>query len=115
MSVKQYDVWVAYLPTSKGSHVQGGCRPVIVMSNDLANTHSPVITVVPVTSSTSKRPLPTHVAFALDGLTSASVALCEQILSVDKPLLSYRIGAIHDESVRASLNRALAVQLGMTA
>ena len=113
--MKQYEVWVAYLPTVKGSHVQGGCRPVVVVSNDMANTHSPVITIVPLTSNLHKNPLPTHVMLSAEGLPTVSIALCEQITAVDKPLLSHCIGYIGEESVRAKLSRALAVQLGMTA
>lgn len=111
--MKQYEIWVAYLPTIHGSHVQGGCRPVIVVSNDMANTHSPVITIVPLTSNLHKNPLPTHVALSVDGLPVTSIALCEQVTAVDKPLLSRRIGSVDKESTRDALNRALAVQFGM--
>ena len=56
------------------------------MSNDLANRHSPVITVVPLTSKIRKKQyLPTHVflnSYKNTGLGCHSLALCEQITSV---------------------------------
>ncbi len=47
--MKQYDIWLADIPAPKDSHVQHGRRPVVIISNDLANTHSPVVTVIPLT------------------------------------------------------------------
>ena len=111
--MKQFEIWTARLPRIQGSHIQGGNRPVVVVSNDMANTHSPIITIVPLTSNLHKNPLPTHVALSADGLPMTSVALCEQVTAIDKPLLSHRIGTIDKESTRTALNRALAVQLGM--
>lgn len=41
---------------------QSGIRPAVIVSNNRANEHSPVITVVPLTSKIyKKRMLPTHV------------------------------------------------------
>jgi mRNA interferase MazF len=47
--MKRFEIWLAQLPVMKGSHVQCGCRPVVVISNDCANANSPVVTVVPMT------------------------------------------------------------------
>ena len=113
--MKQFEIWAACLPRIEGSHIQGGNRPVVVVSNDMANTHSPVITIVPLTSNRYKNPLPTHVTLSADGLPLTSVALCEQVTAVDKPLLSRRIGSIDEASTRSALNRALAAQFGMKA
>ena len=61
---------------------QSGIRPVVIVSNNKANAHSPVITVVPLTSKVhKKRFLPTHVyipASAGFGLSCGSLALAEQ-------------------------------------
>ena len=44
--IRKYDIWLADLPAVPESHVQSGVRPVIVVSNDVANTHSPIISIV---------------------------------------------------------------------
>lgn len=56
--MKQYDIWLADIPAPKDSHVQHGRRPVVIISNNLANTHSPVVTVIPLTSQMNKHQLP---------------------------------------------------------
>ena len=114
-TIYRFDVWEASLPINKGSHVQSGRRPVVVVSNNMANAHSPVVTVVPLTSTTSKGRLPTHVLLVAEGLSSISLALCEQILSIDKSRLTHRIGRICEPLDRSALNRAMAIQLGMVA
>ena len=45
MQCKYMELWLAELPTNPG-HVEHGKRPVVIVSNDAANTHSPVVTVV---------------------------------------------------------------------
>ena len=38
--IRKYDIWLADLPAVPESHVQSGVRPVIVVSNDIANAFS---------------------------------------------------------------------------
>lgn len=112
--VSSFDIWFAILPEIPGSHVQQGLRPVIVVSNDLANRYSPCITVVPLTSR-EKKPLPTHVRLEGYGLPSVSQALCEQIISLDKSRLTKRLDCVDSPEVRASIHTAMAIQLAMAA
>lgn len=93
--MKQYDVWLADIPAPKGSHVQHGRRPVVIISNNLANTHSPVVTVIPLTSQMNKHQLPTHVYLWGQRLNRASIALCEQVMAVDKTRLLRRMGIVY--------------------
>lgn len=111
--MKQYDIWLAVIPAPKGSHVQHGRRPVVIISNNLANTHSPVVTVIPLTSQMNKHQLPTHVYLWGQGLDRASIALCEQVMAVDKTRLLRRMGIVYKAYDRMALHHALAVQLGM--
>ena len=112
--MKQYEIWLAELPALPNSHVQKGFRPVLVVSNDVANRVSPVVTVVPLTTQ-FKKPLPTHVLLRGQGLDHASTALCECIMSLDKCRLTKRIGFIYRAFDRLSIRHALSVQLGMAA
>ena len=110
--MKRYEIWMADLPSTPNTHVQSGYRPVIIISNDMANLHSPVITIIPLTSQ-KKKPLPTHVLLRENGLNKTSTALCEQIMTLDKSRCRRRVGFICNSLDRLSLRRALSVQLGM--
>ena len=85
MKIKRGGIIIADLGQHETS-IQPGIRPCVVMSNDMANRHSPVITVVPLTSKIRKKQyLPTHVflnSYKNTGLGCHSLALCEQITSV---------------------------------
>lgn len=113
--VKQHEIWLGDIPASDGDHVQHGFRPLLVVSNDAANTHSPVITVVPLTSQLNKHRLPTHVLLREQGLYKNSIALCEQIITLDKSHLVRRLGYVYKNFDRLAIRHALAVQLGMAA
>ena len=113
--MKRFEIWQAELPATKGSHVQSGCRPVVVVSNNMANMYSPVVTVVPLTTKLSKKHLPTHVLVLTSGLRNVSLALCEQLTALDKSRLTHYIGYVGDADDRAALDRAMAVQLGLAA
>ena len=110
----QFDIWFANLPAVAGS-IQFGIRPVVIVSNNAANKFSPVITAVPLTSNLHKTVLPTHVLLREPGLKSPSLALCEQILSVDKSCLVKRIGSVESSFARLALRHALLVQLNLAA
>ncbi|QWU14351.1 type II toxin-antitoxin system PemK/MazF family toxin [Paenibacillus sophorae] len=83
--VKQYDVWFADLGESNG-HVQGGKRPVLVISNDVGNQRSPVVIVAPITSSKTKNKLPTQVHISAEdvGFQRDSIIQFEQIFTLSK-------------------------------
>ena len=46
---KRMDIWYAHLRENTGTSVQEGDRPVLVISNDVANRCSDVVTVLPLT------------------------------------------------------------------
>ena len=54
------DIYLANLNPFKGSE-QGGTRPVLVLSNDIGNFYSSMITIAPITSQLKKKQQPTHV------------------------------------------------------
>lgn len=111
-AVHRMELWWAALPTVPG-HVQHGTRPVVIVSNDLNNTHSPVVSVVPCTIQRRKPTLPTHVYLRGYGLSSGSIAMCEQVMPLDKSCLLQRIGTVHGWYDRLAMQHALAIQLGI--
>ena len=86
MTIRRGDILWADLGMFPTTSVQGGVRPVIVVSNNKANTYSSVITVVPLTSRIyKKRYLPTHVfisKYDMTGIRKGSLALAEQVMSI---------------------------------
>lgn len=83
--VHKDEIWLADLGKSSSS-VQGGVRPVLVISNNIGNKYSPNVTVVPITSSTIKRQLPTHVKIVAEevGFLKDSIAMFESKVTIDK-------------------------------
>lgn len=109
------DLYYANLPTLPGSQIQNGIRPVLVVSNDKNNLYSPVISIVPLTGSCTKHPLPTHVPIQGYGLSKPSFILAEQIQSLDKCRLLGQIGSVRDNDKRNEIQNALMIQLNMIA
>ena len=108
---KHGEIWMCNLQNKNGS-VQCGLRPVLIMSNNINNTHSTVINVIPI-SSKIKRPLPIHVVlhdYHKFGLTVKSVLLVEQITTIPIEALQYIMGVIADEDVFRRIGNAMAIQ-----
>lgn len=105
------DIFWAELEGDAGSSMQAGRRPVLVISNDKANQHSPVITIIPITSKMGKAKLPTHVLIEECGLSSPSIALAEQITSINKERLGRKIGSIQHTAYVGMVKKAIGIQL----
>ncbi|NLW70778.1 MAG: type II toxin-antitoxin system PemK/MazF family toxin [Eubacteriaceae bacterium] len=112
MIIKRGDVYYADLSPIVGSE-QGGVRPVLVLQNDVGNKYSPTVIVSAITSKTNKMKLPTHIPLEkAAGLTRESVALLEQIRTIDKMRLKDKIGHV-DENTMRLINEAIAISFGM--
>ena len=68
--IKRGDIYYAELNPVVGSE-QGGTRPVLIISNDIGNSHSPTVIIAAITGKThTKAKLPTHTEVKfLRGLT----------------------------------------------
>lgn len=91
---------MADLPCT-GTSIQTGLRPCVVISNNRANTFSPNVIVVPLTSK-NKKPLPTHYTMLPsknNGLKVASTVLAEQILTLSKTMIKRVIGKVEEEHI----------------
>ena len=96
MVVSQGEIWWADLPAPAGSG-PGFRRPVVVVQGDALN-RSRIATVVcvPLTSNLKWALAPgnVHLPARLTGLPKESVANVSQIVSVDKDLLTARVGKL---------------------
>lgn len=103
------EIWIADLGYNKIGGEQQGKRPVLVVSNDLANANSPCITVAPITGSTSKADLDSHQKIQLK---SPSTILFEQITTISKERLEFKLGRLStSELLEANYRIAMAMGL----
>lgn len=110
IKIKRGDVWVADLRGNIGSE-QGEVRPVVVVQNNVGNRFSPTVTIVPLTSKL-KTNLPTHVLINDLFLTSPSIALVEQIRTIDKSRLMKHLGTLNT-NIMNKIDKAIAIQMGL--
>lgn len=112
MEIKRGELYYADLSPVIGSE-QGGVRPVLIIQNDIGNKYSPTVIACAVTSRLTKAKLPTHIELAAEryGLKKASVALLEQLRTLDKRRLKERIGQLGDKKME-EVDRALLISLG---
>lgn len=110
--VKCGEIWMADLQSQDGS-IQGGHRPVFIISNNKNNQHSTVINAIPLTTKMNKRNLPCHVEiwdYKKYGLTAPSTLLIEQLTTVQKENLRYYMGEIKDIDMLMRVCRAMQSQ-----
>jgi len=113
MEIKRGEIYYADLSPVIGSE-QGGVRPVLIIQNDIGNKFGPTIIAAAITSQLSKAKIPTHVTIPADrfGLSKQSVALLEQVRTLDKKRLQEKIGSL-DKTLVEEVNKALLISLGL--
>lgn len=95
--------------TDEGEYIETKTRPILVVSNEKANTFSGQVTVVPITSK-EKKSLPTHVAVECGQISG--IALCEWIQRENKADFGTYCGALDAETMR-NIDAALKIQLAL--
>lgn len=112
MLVQRGDIFWINLETKKGSKLQGGRRPAVVISNENNNRFCDTVNVVLLTSSIKRTDLPVHVVVTGYGLPKESMALGEQMRSIDKNLLcsSNWIGRMDKEHLE-KIKNAIIIQI----
>ena len=111
--VKKGDIFFADLSPSIGSE-QSGTRPVLIVQNDIGNKFSPTVIAAAITSH-RKNDLPTHITIRSDechGLKKDSVVLLEQIRTLDKQRLRFKLGSISPTLID-QVDKALTVSFGL--
>ena len=95
-----------------GEGVQSGYRPALIESNNLNNTYSTIINVIPITSKI-KNNLPIHVAVNGEGtgLSETSVLEVEQITTINQVKARRKIGEIADKSIFRKIKTAMCIQM----
>ena len=109
--IKRGDVFYAELNPVVGSE-QGGTRPVLIISNNTGNRHSPTVIIAAITSRVhTKAKLPTHTSVKdFEGLDKDSIILLEQIRTIDKQRLKGLVCHV-DRELMKKVDEALCVSL----
>lgn len=119
--VQRFEIWFAELGDHYGSSVQSGSRPVLVISNDVANRFSSTLTVIPLTTVQKKLGLPTHIQIAETDCKMLnshvylrnSVVLAEQVTTIDKKALQNKLGCLTSDAKQREVEQAIAVFFSM--
>jgi mRNA interferase MazF len=100
-TINRGDVFFANLGFS-GSSRQGGVRPIVIISNQMCNRYSSIVSVVCLTTSKTKAHIPTHVSLsALEtGLKKDSICLCEQPMTIAKSDLREFVTTLSTEKMK---------------
>ena len=111
-TIKRGDIYYADLNPVVGSE-QGGTRPVLVISNDIGNKHSPTVIIAAITSRVrTKAKLPTHIEISAENykIVKNSVILLEQIRTIDKRRLKEYVCHI-DPAMMRKVDEAICISL----
>jgi len=112
--VERGEVYLVRFDPVEGSEV-GKTRPALIIQNDIANRTSPVTIVAAISSQFNPSHLyPTEVLIKAGeaGLTMDSVALFNQIRTLDKARLLSLLGKIEAQTM-LEVERAIKISLGL--
>lgn len=112
-SIVRGDLYYEDLSPVVGSE-QGGIRPVLIVQNNTGNRFGPTLIVAAITSKAdSKANLPTHILLhAVHGLERDSLALLEQVRTIDRRRIREYIGTLDEENM-GRINQALTISFGL--
>ena len=99
----------------EGRSVHQGSRPAVIISNDVANRYSPILNCCLLTSKIMKKDYPTHLKLTpnpMNKLKMDSVVMAEQVRTIGRETLKFKIGKLTDEEIRA-LDDVVRVALGL--
>lgn len=93
-SIKQGDVFLVNFDPSVGAEVKK-VRPAVVVSNDINNEHSPIISIAPITSNATRvYSFEVEIPAGTSNLTSRSKIMVNQTRAIDKVRLVQLIGSL---------------------
>lgn len=94
----------------KIGNIQGGFRPMIVVSNDKGNHFGNICIISPLTAHIKNPHFPCHAL--IHGDTKKSMVLCEQLFTVNQSDIERIAGHCSDSEMK-DIERALKISLGI--
>ena len=111
--MKRGDIYFAQLDPTRGAEIRK-TRPVVIVSNDVANRASSLVTVVPLSSNVSRVfPFEVAVSTAQSGLPKDSKAMAQQVRTIDKARLANTKSGVLPATQLAALDVALRLHLAL--
>ncbi|MGI9179548.1 MAG: type II toxin-antitoxin system PemK/MazF family toxin [Longimicrobiaceae bacterium] len=115
--VHRWDLFWADLDFPVGSEQGGERRPVLVVSNDGVNAFLPVVTQLPLTKLEGKErkvyPFEVILPRGIVGTRWVSIAMPQQIRTIDKTRLIEKIGTLLDVDLQVEIENRLLEHLGI--
>lgn len=110
---KRGEVYLVSFDPTIGAEIKK-TRPALILQNDVSNRYSPITVVAAITSVFEEPLYPTEVLIKAPegGLEADSVALLNQIRSIDKQRLIKRLGILASETME-QVDRAIQISLGL--
>ena len=105
--MKRLDLY--WVELEANGSIQGGFRPCMIVSNNIACRYSPTLVVVPITTA-HKKTLPTHLNIELK---TPSTLLFEQFITVNKEQIQDRIMELPEE-LKEEAEEKIKISLGLT-
>jgi mRNA interferase MazF len=110
--IKRGEIYWANLDPTIGTEIKK-TRPVLVVSNNINNRYSPLVTILPI-SSNAKNLYPYEVLIkkGIAGLKNACIIKANQIKTIDKKRINGQlIGFIDGSDIMERINKAIKVHL----
>ena len=105
-SIKRGEIFLVNFDPTLGAEIKK-TRPALVVSNDLNNAYSPIVSISPVTSKVTKvYSFEVEIPAAAGGLKTRSKVMINQTRAVDKLRLIKRLGHLSEQIMR-EVNQAL--------
>lgn len=105
-SIKRGEVFLVNFDPTLGAEAKKN-RPAVVVSNDINNAHSPLISISPITSNVTKvYSFEVEILPREGGLRTRSKVMVNQTRAVDKIRLIKRLGQLSETSMNI-VNEAL--------
>jgi mRNA interferase MazF len=105
-SIKRQDVFLVNFDPTVGAEAKK-TRPALVVSNNINNAHSPIVSISPITSNVTRvYSFEVEVSAGIGGLRTHSKVMVNQTRAVDKVRLIKRLGYLPDE-IMEEINNAL--------
>jgi len=105
-SIKRGEIFLVNFDPTVGAEARK-TRPALVVSNDINNTHSPIVSISPITSNISRiYSFEVEVPAGTGGLQTRSKVMVNQTRAVDMIRLIKRLGHLSKEIMK-QVNQAL--------
>ena len=112
VSIKRQDVFLVNFDPTVGAEAKK-TRPALVVSNNINNAHSPIVSISPITSNVTRvYSFEVEVSAGIGGLRARSKVMVNQTRAVDKVRLIKRLGNLPDK-IMEEIDNALKLHFGL--